>query len=386
MKSNTPTLRFPEFSGEWERHEFEDFVDLGKHKYDPKTSANSLKSIELESIESGTGILLKFFNSKEQKSIKMKFQKGDILFGKLRPYLKKYLLAPFDGVCTTEIWVLKSKIDNRFVFYLVQNDRFNRVVNVQSGSKMPRAEWSLVSNSLFSIPTNKTEQRKIASFLTAIDDKIAAVQKKAELLKKYKKGVMQKIFSQEIRFRPAPRSLGEVGDENGNEYPEWEEKRFEEVLVNRTSKPYQIQGNEYQSVGKYPVVDQGQKYVVGYSDKSDRVYKDGPVIIFGDHTTCLKFIDFSFIVGADGTKILTANNKNNLKYLYYFLDLNQLRPEGYKRHFSILKKLKIKLPDIKEQQKIAAFLTAIDDKIALEERRLQQAKRFKKSLLQQMFV
>jgi type I restriction enzyme, S subunit len=116
------------------------------------------------------------------------------------------------------------------------------------------------------------------------------------------------------------------------------------------------------------------------------LFVDVPVIIFGDHTTFLKYIDFNFVVGADGTKILQAKSGDNLKYLFYALEHNKLVPEGYKRHFSVLKTLTLPIPNKSEQQKIADFLTSLDNKIDLINKELEQSKLFKKSLLQQMFV
>ena len=109
------------------------------------------------------------------------------------------------------------------------------------------------------------------------------------------------------------------------------------------------------------------------------------MIIFGDHTTILKFIDFNFIVGADGTKIL-KNKIGVLKYFYYFLFFNKIEPEGYKRHFSILKNIILQLPGLEEQTKIANFLTEIDNKINHVTKQLEGTRQFKKGLLQKMFI
>lgn len=272
--------------------------------------------------------------------------------------------------------------NNMMAFTPFENIEFTRILfeniklskNAQIGA-LPSYNASDLSIIKIRIPRSSGEQQKIADFLTAVDDKITVIEKRVELLQKYKKGVMQQIFSQKIRLK----------DENGNNFPNWEIKKFDECLTSVPTKAFQIKSTSYLRSGKYPVVDQGQEMVAGYYNDDDKVFNATPVIIFGDHTTVLKFINFNFVVGADGTKIIKTKG-DDLKYVYYFLQRNRVESEGYKRHFNILRKIKIDLPCAKEQQKIADFLTVIDDKIEREETKLEQSRLFKKSLLQQMFV
>src|SRR5690554_4019024 len=122
--------------------EFGKIAERSKLKYNPKSSTENYPCIELEHLSQGSGILIGYVDSSLQKSVKNKFNKGDVLFGKLRPYLKKFLLAPFDGVCSSEIWVLEGKkVSNKYLHYLIQTSKFNYEVNKTSGSKMPRADW-----------------------------------------------------------------------------------------------------------------------------------------------------------------------------------------------------------------------------------------------------
>jgi type I restriction enzyme S subunit len=183
----TQTLRFQDDHGndfpDWEEAEFKEIAAKSSAKYDPIGSESELKCVELESISQGTGELLELFVSTDQKSIKNRFKKGEVLFGKLRPYLRKWLLAPFDGVCSSEIWVLRGrKVTNAFLYHLVQSDQFMREANVSSGSKMPLR--------LPSLP----EQTKIAGFLSALDGKIAAVGEPMRQTQAWKKGLLQRMF------------------------------------------------------------------------------------------------------------------------------------------------------------------------------------------------
>jgi len=174
---------------------FSDIAKKVNDSYSPEGSEERFECIELESLSSESGQVLKTFNSREQKSVKTKFVKGDVLFGKLRPYLRKYYRAQFDGVCTSEIWVLRSKaVSSKFLYSLVQGHLFNRTANIQSGSKMPRSDWNIVSQSSFMIPFSRDEQQKIAAFLSAIDKKIELVAEQLKQAQTFKIGLLQQMF------------------------------------------------------------------------------------------------------------------------------------------------------------------------------------------------
>ena len=220
------------------------------------------------------------------------------------------------------------------------------------------------------------EQQKIGDFFMLLDKRIEQQEQKTALLKDYKKAMMQKIFSQKIRFK----------DENGNDYPDWEEKKFLNIFFSIPSRAYQIFKTEIFSNGKIPVVDQGKKKVAGYSNEIKKICDKTPCIVFGDHTTELKYIDFPFIIGADGTKILRNHIANSTLFLYYLLLENNVEQEGYKRHFSILTKKSFDIPMIKEQEKIASFLSTIDFNIEKQEGILENLKNQKGVLLHKMFI
>lgn len=183
-----------ENSSSWERRLFSQIASLSKGKYSPKQS-EALPCIELEHLEQQTGQIIGYANSNEQNSVKSVFHKGDVLFGKLRPYLRKYALPEYDGVCSSEIWVFhpEQDIDSTFLFYLIQSESFIAAANISSGTKMPRAEWSKVSNESFFVP-GLSEQKRIATLFNAIDKRIVNASVSVNKLQRLKQGLLQQLF------------------------------------------------------------------------------------------------------------------------------------------------------------------------------------------------
>lgn len=167
---------------------------------------------------------------------------------------------------------------------------------------------------------------------------------------------------------------------------EWEEKKVIDTFKIISIRNIQIKNSEIKKKDKYKVIDQGKDLVAGFSDKNN-TFKNVPVIIFGDHTTIIKYIDFEFIVGADGVKILTnKDSSNNLKYLFYNLQQNNVEQEGYKRHFTLLSERYLQIPlEQNEQQKIADCLSSLDELIEARREKIASLKAYKKGLLQQLF-
>ena len=179
---------------EWEYNPFEEIASLMTASIDP-SKAGTMHCVELEHLEQGSGQRLGFVEVENQSSNKRLFKTGDVLFGKLRPYLRKYWLATEDGCCSTEIWVLRplSGVLSEYLLAIVSSDDFISVANTSEGTKMPRASWDLVANAEFPVPSFE-EQRLIADFLSDIDEAIAAAKKELELWKELKKGLLQQMF------------------------------------------------------------------------------------------------------------------------------------------------------------------------------------------------
>ena len=206
-----PPLRFSQFNDNWSVKKFGSLCKPRSEKYNPLLNSTNYNCIELEHLSQETGCLLGYCDSINQKSIKSIFYPGDVLYGKLRPYLRKYLLPDFKGVCSTEIWVLKPKnIHSNFIFQYIKTDNFNAQTSISSGSKMPRADWSVVSEHNLFVPSLE-EQTKIATFLSAVDSKITSLERLVAHWQAYKKGIMQQIFTKQLRFKAPTAKISQNG-------------------------------------------------------------------------------------------------------------------------------------------------------------------------------
>ena len=192
-QSITPPLRFKGFSGEWIMIRFSDMAQ----RISTSGVSDKLPSVEFEDIVSGEGVLNKDVSRKNVVKKGVKFEKHDVLFGKLRPYLKNILYADFNGIAVGDFWVLRASeaVDPYFLYILVSTHQFMSVANISSGSKMPRADWNLVSNSNFAIPSSIDEQRSIASFFRNLDGQINSKSQQVEKLKQLKKACLNQFIA-----------------------------------------------------------------------------------------------------------------------------------------------------------------------------------------------
>lgn len=165
----------------------------------------------------------------------------------------------------------------------------------------------------------------------------------------------------------------------------WEVKKFENCIA-KIPKPQQLKTSDYKSAGRYPIVSQEACAISGYTDLQDCLYHvDKPVVIFGDHTRVLKYIDFSFVVGADGVKILIPNNEFDSKFFYYYLVWCDIPSLGYSRHYKLLKGLDIPVPPLPTQEKIVSELDCINSIIEKKREQLKELDTLAQSIFYDMF-
>ena len=370
--ANVPNLRFEGFTEPWEQCEFGKIATRASEI----SAKRELPRLEYEDIIPDIGILNKDLYSKNCNKVGIEFHRGNILYGKLRPYLKNWLLATFDGLAVGDFWVLQPKnTDSNFLYRLIQSQEFNVIANQSVGTKMPRADWKLVSQADFMIPASKVEQHKIGVFFSHLDSLISLYQRKHERLKHLKQAMLQKMFPKpgepvpELRFK-------------GFTEP-WEERKLGEILQTLPFKPFL---KEPEQGGKYEIIQQGNNPVIGYANGIPCCdYKD--TVIFGDHTLSLYKPERPFFVATDGVRIVKGKQNINGFFLLALLERYKPQNEGYKRYYGILSDTEcLLINDAVEQQQIGVFFRRLDTLITLHQRNHDRLKHLKQAMLQKMFV
>lgn len=264
-----------------------------------------------------------------------------------------------------------SDYDDDFIYTSILNSS-TKIKQLAATQAVPIINKNEFGKSIIKIPSLE-EQQKIGAFFKQLDDIIALHQRKLDLLKEQKKGYLQKMFPKNGAKVPELRFAGFADD--------WEERKFKDILKTHSFRSYLAGVSED---GEYEVIQQGDKPIVGYSDGEPFTdYKD--ITLFGDHTVSLYKPKSPFFVATDGVKILSADNFEG-DYLYTTLERYKPEPQGYKRHFTILKNQDVWFTEnMEEQQKIGVFFKQLDDTITLHQRKLDLLKEQKKGFLQKMF-
>ena len=188
-----PKIRFAGFSDDWEQRKFS---DIAARESAVSISASDIPSVEYEDVVAEEGRLNKDIRLKDAVKSGIIFDGSQVLYGKLRPYLHNWLNPDFKGIAVGDWWVLKPiNIDKNFLYRLIQTQQFDNIANQSSGSKMPRADWNLISNSEFMLPFSKEEQSKIGGYLHNLDYLITLHQQKCNELQNIKKFMLKNMFA-----------------------------------------------------------------------------------------------------------------------------------------------------------------------------------------------
>ena len=300
---------------------------------------------------------------------------GSILISRVRPTRGAVVLVNKKYAVSSAFTIIQPKINPRLLFYFLAWNKkfFEYLKNLQKGTSYPSVRESDILDFEVSFPEGKVEQKKIVYVLDSIQKVIRVQEKIIEKTKELKKMMMKKLFTEGTRGAKLKKT--EIG-----EIPEnWEVINFENSL-NRKAKFLvgELKQKDYQIMGKYPIIDQSEEFITGYSDTKNLVYRGSlPVVIFGDHTRVVKFIDFPFIIGGSGIKILIPIKEFDINYFYYLISGLNIESRGYNRHFGILKEKLIPKPSLIEQREIAEILQTIDQKIEIEQK--------KKALYEELF-
>lgn len=400
-----PELRFQNYSDSWYKNELVSFTQVNP-------SSQSLPEkfiyIDLESV--GEGRLLKkemISKSNSPSRAQRVLQKDDILFQTVRPYQMNNYHFHFnqgDYVASTGYAQLRTENSSGFLYQHLHTYNFVKKVLLRcTGTSYPAINSSDLKKIKILYPS-LPEQQKIASFLSTVDKKINLLESKIEHLEQYKKGVVQKIFNQEIRFKPVPNETS--GNENGKSFPEWKKKKLASLLkfydgTHQTPK-YVDQGIPFYSVEHLTSNNFSKTKFISeevYEKENKRVkLEKGDILMtrIGDIGTS-RLIDWnvkaSFYVSV---ALLKQNDSYNSSYLNQFIKSSIFQRDLWKRTIHVAFPKKINLgeigncvvltPCLKEQAKIANFLSSLDKKIDLHKTQLDKMKTWKKGLLQKMFL
>lgn len=392
-----PKLRFKEFTDEWEEKKLEEYLVEYKEKVSYTT-----KLPVLTSSRKGLMFQNRYYDNRELKNeteygllprgyFTYRHMSDDLIFKFNINNIVEY------GVVSKEYPIFTTKNLNSWFLYYILNygDSFKKfAIEQKQGGTRTRLYFKKLLTFAPKIASLQ-EQEKIANFLFSIDKKISLTKEKLELFREYKKGVMQKIFSQELRFK----------DSEGNNYPEWEEKRLGDILEEYNEKT--TINNQYLTLsstatGIYLQEEYFNRQIASTNNIGYKILKKDQ-LVFSPQNLWLGNININtkYDIGMVSPSYKIFNLKNNIILVNYFKNLIRTPKmlEEYKnaseQGASIVRRnldmnqfnnIYIQLPCYEEQQKIADFLSSIDSKIESIEKELEELKEFKRGLLQQMFV
>ena len=402
-----PKLRFREFDVYWNSVAIGNFLKIKSglgFKAEEYTTEEAIRLLQIENVGYGTvkwthNVKFVPHNYLENHQ-DLVLNEDDIVLALNRPVtndqLKIAKLTKQDSPSILyqrvgKLEFKKNEIDSGFIFQIFQKDVKNYVLNSSIGSDQPFISTTHLYKHKLHIPS-KPEQTKIASFLSAVDEKISQLTQKHELLSQYKQGMMQKLFSQEIRFKA----------DDGGEFGEWEETSLHTFLCESL-----IKGSKGNKAKKLTVKLWGKgvipKNEAFQGSENTQYYKrSAGQLIYGklDFLNCAFGLIPEYLDGFESTIDAPAFDIDNKIVHPYFLINRFLQKDFYQKNGeeadgsrkakrinqSVFLAMQIDLPSLEEQTKIANFLSAIDQKIEVVAQQIEQAKTWKKGLLQQMFV
>ncbi len=399
-----PLIRFPDFKEEWREFRLSELMSrVSKSNKDEEFSVNEILSLSsTKGIVDRKELLGDTYDKVNHKNY-IKTRINDLVYGKSISASYPYGLFKVndcrDGLLSTLYFTFKvndNEIPAFFDRYFSYHNRANNFLKkyVLVGDRYITADANYILSGKIFIP-QKAEQQKIASFFKILDIKIEQLKQKKRLLIEYKKGIMQKIFSQDLRFK----------DENGNEFPDWEEKKLVDILTEKNEKTNSSGQHRILSSTAKGIFNQDDYFTRDIASKDNTGYKilRKYQLVFSPQNLWLGNINvnMNFEIGivSPSYKIFSFDEKISLaEYFQYFLltpkmmfEYEQSSTQGasvVRRNLDMERFFNIDflLPSIEEQKKIAAFLVTIDDKISRTQAQVVNTQEYKKGLLQKMFV
>jgi len=322
-----------------------------------------------------------FISSEVAKKAKL-LHCGDILFagsGETKEDIGKSIafIENIEAYAGGDIIILSTSAnicDAKFIGYVSNTSFVNKQKTTKGqGDAVVHITSDSLKNILIPLPP-LSEQQSIAEALSDVDNLIAALDKKIAKKRLIKQGAMQQLLTGKKRLP------------GFNE--EWVEKNYGRLFTHISTRNHQIDSSKYQITGKYPIVDQGQISIVGYTDNIEPIIcKQDGAIIFGDHTRIFKYVDYNFCVGADGTQVLFCKDDICTKFIYYLCNILEIPNTGYNRHYKYVKEMIYNIPkSSKEQQAIATILSDMDKEITELETQRDKYRLIKSGMMQKLLT
>ena len=373
------------FKKDWEQRKFN---DIATRESAVRKSSPDCPSIEYEDVVAEAGILNKDIRLKDSEKNGIIFDGSQVLYGKLRPYLHNWHNPDFEGVAVGDWWVLKPiHVDKSFLYRLIQTQKFDDIANQSSGSKMPRADWNLVSNSEFSIPPLIDEQVRIGTYFNDLDNLITLHQRKLEKLKLVKKSMLEKMFPKNGSSVPEIRFKGFTDD--------WEQRKLGDVVqITMGQSPdgstYSDEPSDYILVQGNADLQNGWVCPRIWTTQITKKADAGDLIMsVRAPAGAMGKTAYNAVIGR-GVAAIKGN-----EFIYQLLV--KMDTDGFWKTLSCgstfeslnsdnIKNAEVKIPTTAEQIKIGGFFQYLDNLITLHQRKVEKLKILKKSMLEKMFV
>ena len=387
-----PKVRFKGFTKDWEQRKFS---DIASRESVSRESSYDLPSLEYEDVIAEEGRLNKDISLKENIKKGIVFDGSQVLYGKLRPYLHNWLNPDFSGVAVGDWWVLKpNNADKSFIYRLIQTQRFDDIANQSAGSKMPRADWNLVSNTEFAVPVSQEEQEKIGEYFSSLDHLITLHQRKCEQTKNLKKYMLQKMFPQNGAKVPEIRFNGFTHD--------WEQRKFGSLLEETRNKTIFEDEDTLLSCaidGMYLNSElfshfRGSSNIGYLKVKKNDLILSAQNLHLGNCNVNLRFehgiISPAYkvyeLVGCNPLFMQAWVKKDSTKD--FFLKSSTEGASVCRKNivWEELYKQELPVPSIEEQTKVGEYFYSLDHLITLHQRKCDELKKMKKFMLQNMFI
>lgn len=383
-----PKIRFKGFTEGWEERRFGDFAS---RRSDMLFSDEKNPCVEYEDVISEQGCLNKNITKKDVKKSGIAFDSQNVLYGKLRPYLHNWLMPDFKGVAVGDWWVLNPiNINRNFLYRLLQTPLYDKTANQSSGTKMPRADWNLVSNTKFWIPLSAVEQHQISDVFDSLDHLITLHQYKCDETKALKKYMLQKMFPKNGKKIPEIRFAGFTDD--------WEQRKLGDVFEEYSEK-------NHLELPPLTIIQGGGTVL---REKSDRnlqydksslpgykmVRKDDFIVHLRSFEGGLEKANSDGVISPAYHTFHGMDTDSRFYYPFFrsrhFIDV-LLKPhvygirDGKSIDIDGMKTIMIPVPSYEEQKEIGSYIETLDHLITLHQRKCDELKEVKKFMLQNMF-